>query len=96
MLEKMADLEVLEVVATLDFAHRHNGSGCLLPVRRLAKNPEAEPVFYGINGCASTELAAAGVGGLDFNETHGGFHASFGRDDPCTQYRYEDAGLRPC
>jgi hypothetical protein len=23
----MADLEVLEVVATLDFAHRHNGSG---------------------------------------------------------------------
>jgi hypothetical protein len=32
MLEKMADLEVLEVVATLDFAHRHSGSGYLLPV----------------------------------------------------------------
>jgi hypothetical protein len=32
MLEKMANFEVLEVVATLDFAHRHNGSGYLLHV----------------------------------------------------------------
>jgi hypothetical protein len=29
MLEKMADLEVLEVVATLDFAHRHMGQAAL-------------------------------------------------------------------
>src|SRR3984957_17846417 len=36
MLEKMADLEVLEVVATLDFAHRHS---CLLPVvRKINEN----------------------------------------------------------
>src|SRR6202167_5363252 len=55
MLEKVADLEVLEVVATLDFAHRHSGSGCLLPVVvKVAKSPEAESVFYGITGCAST------------------------------------------
>jgi len=55
MFEKMADLEVLEVVATLDFAHRHSGSGCLLPVVvKVAKSPEAESVFYGITGCAST------------------------------------------
>src|SRR6266446_9534601 len=29
MLEKMANLEVLEIVATLDFAHRRNESGYL-------------------------------------------------------------------
>src|SRR5271163_5303020 len=42
MLEKIADLEVLEVVATLDFAHRHMvrlPSSC---DRRIAENPEAE------------------------------------------------------
>src|SRR5260370_27108060 len=57
MLKKMADLEVLEVVPTLDFAHRHNGSGCLASCdRRVAKSPEAEPVFYGIRGCTSILL----------------------------------------
>jgi hypothetical protein len=33
------------------------------------------------------------------SETRGGFHASFGRGDPCTQYsekKIQDAGLRPC
>jgi hypothetical protein len=61
MLEKMADLEVLEVVATLDFAHRHS---CLLPVvvkSTKPKSPEAEPVFYGITGCTSILLLGAGV-----------------------------------
>jgi hypothetical protein len=51
----MADLEVLEVVATLDFAHRHMvrlPSSC---IRRILKSPEAESVFYGINRCTSTE-----------------------------------------
>ena len=56
MLEKMADLEVLEVVATLDFAHRHMSQAALLPVIvDWRKGPEAESVFYGINGSASTE-----------------------------------------
>src|SRR6202030_1157807 len=62
MLEKMADLEVLEVVATLDFAHRHMIQAAFPCDRRIAKIPEAEPVFYGINPSASTDRMRLGSG----------------------------------
>src|SRR6266481_6198841 len=42
MLEKMANLEVFEIVATLDFAHRHMNQATFTDGRRIAKNPEAE------------------------------------------------------
>jgi hypothetical protein len=42
MLKKMANLEVLEIVATLDFAHRHMNQATFNDGRRIAKNPEAE------------------------------------------------------
>src|SRR6266481_4606479 len=54
MLEKMGNLEVLEIVATLDFAHRHMNQATFPDGRRIAKNPEAESFFYGITLCAST------------------------------------------
>jgi hypothetical protein len=38
MLEKMADLEVFEVVATLDFAHRHMGQAASSCGRRINEN----------------------------------------------------------
>jgi hypothetical protein len=74
MLEKMADLEVLEVVATLDFAHRHIGQAALVPVIvEIVKSPEAESVFYGIRGGASTDGGGRGLERLYFNETRLGF-----------------------
>jgi hypothetical protein len=45
MLKKMANLEVLEIVATLDFAHRHMNQATFNDGRRTAKNPEAESFF---------------------------------------------------
>jgi len=45
MFEKMANLEVLEIVATLDFAHRHMNQATFNDGRRIAKNPEAETFF---------------------------------------------------
>ena len=64
MLEKMADLEVLEVVATLDFAHRNMSQAALLPVivdwRKILK---PNPFFM--------ELTAARqpiAGALDWND----------------------------
>src|SRR3981081_615670 len=54
MLEKMANLEVLEIVATLDFAHRHMNQATYNDGRRIAKNPETETLSYGITPCAST------------------------------------------
>jgi hypothetical protein len=58
----MADLEILEVVATLDFAHRHMGQAALFPViaeSTNTKSPEAKSVFYGIRAGTSTNGSGA-------------------------------------
>ena len=67
MLEKMADLEILEVVATLDFAHRHNGSGCLASCSR--KNQRKRKVLKPNPFFMELEVARQPSGGTrDWND----------------------------
>ena len=45
MLEKMANFEVLEIVATLDFAHRHMNQATFNDGRRIAKTLKPKRFF---------------------------------------------------